>query len=163
GSCGIEAESVGHPHDDPASALSHSRARANLAKHARRGSGTVRRRRHGEAEGDSERELPVGRTREASPDTGVEPKMLLVPGLPDEAEERRIVLIRARRLCAMDLADESNAVGDGKLGDQSPDPDQVTGRAFDPEPAVEVEREGAELVAQDADALEPEMPLRFLG
>src|SRR5262249_61408640 len=92
-----------------------------------------------------------------------QPDSLWRRGLQAPHGPRQLVLLPPPRLLAVPLPAQSTAVGDGKLGDQPPDPDQVTGRAFDPEPAVEVEHEGADLVAQDADALEPEMPLRFLG
>src|SRR5262249_22787341 len=96
-------------------------------------------------------------------DARIQPQILFGPGLPDDTQERRIALIFPSRLLAIDLSDQSNTSGDGKLGDQSPDPDEITGGSLDAEPAVEVQREGAELVAHDADSLEPETPLPFFG
>src|SRR3989442_1465613 len=61
------------------------------------------------------------------------------------------------------LAEGAHALGDRKLTDPPPDPDHVSGGRVDTGPAIEVEREGPELVAQDADGLEPELPFALFG
>src|SRR5262249_16615136 len=124
----------------------------------------LRQRGRRKAEGDSEGELPVGDTaREAPPDACVEPHVLRRPGLPDDTEERGITLILAPRFVSVHLRDEAHALADANLTDHSPDPDEITGRPPDPEAAIEMDDEGAELVGQDADGLEPELPLSLFG
>src|SRR5262249_13743969 len=120
---------------------------------------TPRERGRGKAERESDGELPVGdAAREVPADARVEPQVLRGPGLPDDTEERGIA-----RVLTVHLADEAHALRDWKLTDHAPDPDEVTGRSLDADAAIEMEREGAELVGQDADGLEPEPPLSLLG
>src|SRR5215813_6578359 len=124
----------------------------------------LRQRGRRKAERDSEGELPVGGSaREAPPDTRVEPHVLRGPGLPDDTEERGIALVLAARFLSVDLGDEADSVGNGKLTDHSPDPDEITGRPLDTEPTVHVEHEGAELVGHDANGFEPELPFSLFG
>src|SRR5262245_14011355 len=124
----------------------------------------LRQRGRRKAEGDSEGELPVGdAAREAPPDACDEPHVLRGPGLPDDTEERGITLILTPRFVSVHLRDETHALPDRKLTDHSPDPDEITGRALDPEAAIEMDDEGAQLVGQDADGLEPELPFSLFG
>src|SRR2546426_1662906 len=124
----------------------------------------LRQRGRRKAEREAEGELPVGdAAREPPPDARVEPHVLRGPGLPDDTEERGIALVLTPRFLSVHLADEAHALRDRKLTDHSPDPDDVTGRPVDTGPAIEVEREGPELVAQDTDGLEPELPVALFG
>src|SRR5205814_3939305 len=119
---------------------------------------------HRKAEGQAERELPVGNGgAQPSSDAGVEPDVLRRPRLPDGAEQDGVSLVFAPGLLSVDLGHHADPARDGQLADEPPDTHQVARRALDAETSVEVKHEWPERVADDADPFEAEAPLSLLG